>query len=109
MTQPGFFDLSRRYESLDEKPDPLVALNRLVPWEAFRPQLRSALEDTGQRATEEARKSAAGRKPWDEVLMFKVLVLQALYNLGDDNVEYLVRDLLSLLDSHGGIVRPMNP
>ena len=97
MTQPGFFDLSRRYESLDEKPDPLVALNRLIPWESFRIKLRSALEDTGQRATGEARKSAAGRKPWDEVLMFKVLVLQALYNLGDDNVEYLVRDRLSFM------------
>ena len=27
MLQPGFFDLSRRYESMDAKPDPLVALN----------------------------------------------------------------------------------
>ena len=80
MTQPGFFDLSRRYESLDAKPDPLVALNQLIPWENFRTKLRSALEETGQRATQEARKSAAGRKPWDEVVMFKVLVLQALYN-----------------------------
>jgi IS5 family transposase len=97
MSQPGFFDLSRRYESLDSKPDPLVALSRLIPWEAFRGQLRSALEATGQRATPDARKSAAGRKPWDEVVMFKVLVLQALYNLADDNVEYQIRDRLSFM------------
>jgi transposase, IS5 family len=97
MTQPGFFDLNRRYESLDAKPDPLVALNELIPWESFRTKLRSALEETGQRATREARKSAAGRKPWDEVLMFKVLVLQALYNLADDNLEYLIRDRLSFM------------
>ena len=51
MSQPGFFDLSRRYESLDAKPDPLLALNRLIPWETFRPKLRSALEETGQRMT----------------------------------------------------------
>ena len=92
MTQPGFFDLSRRYESLDAKPDPLLALNRLIPWETFRSKLRSALEETGQRTTPEARKSAAGRKPWDEVL-----VLQSLYNLVDDNVEYLIRDRLSFM------------
>jgi len=86
MSQPGLFDLSRRYESLDAKPDPLVALNRLIPWESFRAKLRFALEEIGQRTTPEARKSAAGRKPRDEILMFKVLVLQALYNLADDNV-----------------------
>jgi IS5 family transposase len=97
MSQPGFFDLSRRYESLDAKPDPLVALNQLIPWEMFRAQLRSGLEETGQRATPEARKSPAGRKPWDEVLMFKVLVLQSLYNLADDSVEYLIRDRLSFM------------
>ena len=33
----------------------------------------------------------------DDVLTFKVLVLQALYNLGDDATEYLNRDRLSLM------------
>jgi hypothetical protein len=37
MKQPGFFDLSRRYDSLDAKADPLVALNKLIRWEDFRP------------------------------------------------------------------------
>lgn len=97
MIQPGFFDLSRRYETLDAKPDPLVALNKLIPWETFRPRLRAALEEAGQRTAAKERKSAAGRKPWDEVLMFKVLVLQALYNIGGDNAEYLIRDRLSFM------------
>lgn len=97
MTQPGFFDLSRRYETLDEKCDPLVTLQSLVPWESFRPQLRSTLEKAGARIPAEARKSNAGRKPWDEIVVFKVLVLQALYNLGDDNTEYLIRDRLSFM------------
>ena len=66
-----FEGTGRRYE-LDAKPDPLLALNRLIPWETFRSKLRSALEEAGQRDPE-ARKSPAGRKPWDEVLMFKVL------------------------------------
>jgi IS5 family transposase len=97
MQQPGFFDLGRRYESLDARPDPLVAINRLIPWESFRGRLRAALEQAGQRKTAEARKSAAGRKPLDEVLMFKVLVLQSLYNLADEAVEYQVRDRLSFM------------
>jgi IS5 family transposase len=97
MHQPGFFDLSRRYDSLDAKPDPLVAINRLIPWDSFRAPLLAALEQAGQRRTAEARKSAAGRKPLDEVLMFKVLVLQSLYNLGDDAVEYQIRDRLSFM------------
>ena len=97
MTQPGFFDLSRRYASLDARPGPLVALNKLVPWEDFRPRLAAALEAAGLRATAETRKSAAGRKPLDAIMMFKVLILQALYNLGGDNTEYLIRDRLSFM------------
>jgi len=44
---------------------------------------------------EKARKSNAGRKPFDVVLMFKMLVLQTLYNLVDEQVECRIRDRLS--------------
>jgi transposase, IS5 family len=37
----------------------------------------------------------SGRKPWDEVVIFKALVLLALYNLADDQAEYQLRDRLS--------------
>jgi IS5 family transposase len=97
MSQPGLFDVVRRYESLDVKPDPLVALNELIPWEEFRPRLRAALEEAGLRAKAEARKSPAGRKPLDEVMMFKALVLQSLYSLSDESLEYQVRDRLSFM------------
>ena len=43
------------------------------------------------------RKSPAGRKPWDAVVMFKTIVLCALYNLSDDQVEYQLRDRLSFM------------
>ena len=79
MGQPGFFDLSRRYEGLDAKNDPLVAILAAVPFELFRPQLKAALVAGGLRTADAHRKSAAGRKPWDEVLIFKALVLQALF------------------------------
>jgi hypothetical protein len=41
--QLGFFDLNRRYESLTEKNDPLVAIAAMVPFESFRPKLKAAL------------------------------------------------------------------
>jgi IS5 family transposase len=97
MGQLGFCDLSRRYEGLDAKNDPLVAIAASVPFELFRPKLKAALIKGGLRAADADRKSAAGRKPWDEVLIFKALVLQALYNLSDDQAEYQLRDRLSFM------------
>src|SRR6185369_6275453 len=92
MGQLGFSDLDERYRSLDAKKDPLVFLNEVVPWEGFRAQLSAVW-----RKPEEERKNAAGRKPWDEIVIFKTLVLQALYNLSDDQVEYQIRDRLSFM------------
>ena len=88
MGQLGFFDLIRRYESLDEKSDPLVAIAAMVPFESFRSKLKAALIKGELRTSDATRKSLAGRKPWDEVMIFKALVLQALYNLSDDQAEY---------------------
>src|SRR3979411_1275525 len=96
MGQLGFFDLNRRYESLTEKNDPLVAIAAMVPFESFRPKLHTALIKGELRRSEAERKNSAGRKPWDEVVIFKALVLQALYNLSDDQAEYQLRDRLSL-------------
>ena len=92
VAQMGFFDLSDRYASLDAKKDPLVEIDAVVPWEEFRPTLERVW-----RKPDAERKSCAGRKPMDAVLMFKTLVLSALYNLSDDQIEYQVRDRLSFM------------
>jgi IS5 family transposase len=92
MGQMGFFDLGDRYVGLDKFGDPLVLLKQTIPWEVFRPELMALW-----RTPKEKRKSNAGRPPWDEVLMFKVLVLQQLYNLSDDQIEYQIRDRLSFM------------
>ncbi len=89
MGQPGFFDLSDRLNSLSRLGDNLEALNEVVDWETFRPALKETFA--------KERKSKAGRKPYDLVLMFKVLVLQALYNLCDDQVEFQIRDRLTFM------------
>ena len=85
----GLFDIDFRMEDLTKNGDPLVRLNECVKWEMFRGELGVIRE--------KERKSAAGRKPFDVVMMFKVLVLQSLYNLSDDAMEYQIRDRLSFM------------
>ena len=92
MGQLGFYDIADRYAGLDAKNDPLVKIDAAVAWEALRPRLEAAW-----RRPPAARKSPAGRKPWDAVVMFKAIVLCALYNLSDDQVEYQLRDRLSFM------------
>ena len=92
MGQIGFFDIANRYAGLDAKNDPLVKIDKVVPWEDFRPRLEASW-----RKRVEERKSPAGRKPWDAVVMFKAIVLCELYNLSDDQVEYQLRDRLSFM------------
>ena len=92
MGQLGFFDVANRYAGLDAKNDPLLNIDSVVPWEEFRPHLEAVW-----RKPSNQRKSSAGRKPWDAVVMFKAIVLCALYNLSDDQVEYQIRDRLSFV------------
>jgi hypothetical protein len=66
-----------------------------MPREAFRPRLRAAFTEHGPRISRDERKGAAGRKPWDEVIIFKALVIQALYNLSDE--QYQMRNGLSFM------------
>jgi IS5 family transposase len=89
MMIKGLFDIEFRMRDLTRNGDPLVRLNEWVDWEIFRPEL--------EEIRQKERKGPAGRKPFDVVLMFKVMVLQSLYNLSDDAVEYQVRDRLSFM------------
>lgn len=82
-------DLSLRYAKLSEYGDPLERLNKLMDWKIFLPLIN--------RAFEREKKSAAGRKPFNRLMMFKVLVLQQLYNLSDPQTEYQIRDRLSFI------------
>lgn len=89
MRQPGFWDLEERQSKLNQKKDLLVRLNEIIPWETFRPLL-AQIHD-------KRRKSNAGRKPIDGIVMFKLLVLQQLYNISDEELEYQVSDRLSFM------------
>lgn len=85
----GFFDLHGRLEELSSGGDPLVRLNAAIDWKMFGTDL--AILRAGER------KSLAGRPPFDAILMFKILILQSLYNLSDDAIEYQIRDRLSFM------------
>lgn len=87
--QPGFFDLDERYERLSAVGDPLEKLNSIIPWPVFEKPLAKALKRSDG--------SKGGRPPFPAVLMFKILVLQALYNLSDDQAEFVIQDRLSFM------------
>ena len=92
MGQTGFFDLERRLDALSAKGDPLETIKTTVPWEAFRADIEAVTE-----TKPEEKKSNAGRKPYDAILKFKIVVLQSLYNLSDEQTEFLIRDRLSFM------------
>lgn len=87
--QIAVFDEAARLNRLSKLGDSLVKLNTVIDWETFRPLLQENIK----------RKSgkAGGRPPYDLVLMFKILVLQRLYNLSDEQTEYQINDRMSFM------------
>jgi IS5 family transposase len=92
MTQPGFFDVDRRLAAISAKGDPLETIAAVVPWESFRAPIEAVTL-----TKPEERKSNAGRPGYDTILKFKMVVLQSLYNLSDEALEFQVRDRLSFM------------
>jgi hypothetical protein len=87
--QPGFFDVDDRLKRLSELGDQLEAFRAAVDFEVFRSDLVMALaySDGAQ----------GGRPPFDPVMMFKILVIQAANNLSDERTEFLINDRLSFM------------
>ena len=82
--QRGFWDEQQRVSKLQEKKPVLKRLSESIPWESFRPLL-----DKGY---VHERKSNAGRKRIDPLILFKMLVLQQLFNISDEELEFQVND-----------------
>jgi len=87
MEQNGFFDENDRLRELSKLGDPLEKLNEYIKWEDMRETLNEALQ--------KEHKGQGGRPPFDYLLMFKILILQKLYNISDDKTEYIIMDRLS--------------
>lgn len=85
----GFFDQDIRLTKLSELGDPLEKLNAHIDFEIFRDLLETKLSKIA--------KGKGGRKPYDYVLMFKILILQRYYNVSDDQIEYQINDRMSFM------------
>ena len=89
--QAGFFDFDERLMRLSNLGDQLEGFRAAVDFEMFRDALDQALAY--------ADGAQGGRPPFDPVMMFKILVIQATNTLSDERAEYLINDRLSFMGS----------
>ena len=84
----GLFDEQENHKKLSAIGNPLEMVQNVIDFEMF----RDTLEDG---VLTKDKKSPAGAKPYDVVMMFKILILQRYYGLGDTQLEYQIIDRLS--------------
>ena len=89
MRQAGFFDLDVRLKRLSDIGDQLETYSAAIDFEMFRADLEAAVNYSDG--------SKGGRPPYDVVMMFKILIIQAQHNLSDDRAEFLITDRLSFM------------
>jgi IS5 family transposase len=89
MKQRGLFDEDERLQKISALGDPLEKLDKVINWNIFRPTLTTALRKEA--------KGPGGRPPYDYVMMFKILILQRLYNISDAQTEFQIQDRLSFM------------
>ena len=90
----GLFDQEAISEKLSSLGNPLEKLNGVIDFEMFRKELEENMLNTNK-------KSTAGCKPYDVVMMFKIILLKRFYNLSDEQTEYQINDRLSFKDFLG--------
>lgn len=87
MKQIGFFDESNCLSKLSKLGDQLEKLNRIVDWRMF--------ESILNRVFAKEQKGTGGRPPYSYVLLFKILILQKLFNISDDQAEFQINDRMT--------------
>jgi len=84
----GLFDEQENVAKLAAIGNPLEMISDVIDFEIFRNSLEESLLN-------KEKKSNAGAKPFDVVMMFKILILQRYYGLGDSQLEYQIIDRTS--------------
>ncbi len=84
----GLFDEQETYQKLSDIGNPLEKISKVIGFEMFREILEEKLLNQNK-------KNNAGAKPFDVVMMFKIMILQRYYGLGDTQMEYQILDRLS--------------
>ncbi len=90
----GLFDEQQAKHKLISIGNPLEAIRNVIDFEMFRALLEEKLINPD-------RKSNAGARPFDYVMMFKIMILQRYYGLGDKQVEYQIIDRTSFKEFLG--------
>ncbi|CDN30184.1 Mobile element protein [Mucinivorans hirudinis] len=76
----GLFDHEQALEQLSNKGNALERLSEVLDFEIFRELLEDSI------LTKE-KKNNEGAKPYDVVMLFKILILQRYFGLSDGQVE----------------------
>jgi IS5 family transposase len=83
-SERGLFDAMDRLAQIDSMGDILANLSAVMDWQIFVPALDSI--------PREAPKGPGGRPGFHPLFMFRVLVLQSLYGLSDEQTQYQILD-----------------
>ena len=86
--EKGLFDEQFNIDRMSLIGNPLEKISNVIDFEVFRQALESKLLNI-------EKKNNAGAKPYDVVMMFKIMILQRYYGLGDKQVEFQIIDRLS--------------
>ncbi|GGJ45181.1 hypothetical protein GCM10011320_60750 [Neoroseomonas lacus] len=98
--QPGFFDVEDRLRELSAKGDDFEWIAMLVDFAMFRAEL--------DRAVPRFDCTKGGGPAFDLVLIFKILLLQAMHGLSNERCGYLIKDRLSFMRCLGlGLADPV--
>ena len=79
----SLFDKDERREKLSKLGNLLEKLHNVIDFEMFRQELEKSMLN-------QKKKNPAGCKPYDVVLMFKIILLKRFYNLSDEQAEYQI-------------------
>jgi len=90
----GLFDREYQKEKLSKLGNPLEKLHKVIDFEIFRMKLEDNMLNHDK-------KSSAGCKPYDVVMMFKIILLKRFYNMSDEQAEYQINDRLSFKEFLG--------
>jgi IS5 family transposase len=82
----GLFDDHFLLETLSKLGDTLQKLNRFIDWKIFESPINEAFKN------EDKDLSKGGRSSFNRLTLFKAIVIQSLYNLSDDQLEYQIVD-----------------
>ncbi|MCP4550549.1 MAG: transposase [Bacteroidetes bacterium] len=84
----GLFDEQNTSQKLSDTGNSLENTGKVIDFEIFREFLEASLLNTNK-------KNNAGAKPFDLVMMFKIMILQRYYGLGDTQIECQIPGRLS--------------